>query len=214
MGEKFAGRKAKCKKCGASVLVPQPKRISLADDDISQWLSDEESTDSAPAVAASNKKRKPPMRTRRLLADAKSMKAAFKNFPLIQINKAEGNPPDKYQITYNVRGLARGPDGQPVYKDVHVVEIQLTSNYPRQSPKCKMVTPVFHPNIEPTAICVGDHWTAGERLVDLVIRIAEMISYQAYNIKSPLDGDAAMWADNNTQHLPVDNRDMRPPDLD
>jgi hypothetical protein len=58
-----------------------------------------------------------------------------------------------------------------------------------------MLTPCFHPNIEPATICVGDHWTAGERLVDLVVRIGEMITYQAYNIKSPLDGEAAMWAD-------------------
>jgi hypothetical protein len=61
---------------------------------------------------------------------------------------------------------------------------------------------------------VGDHWTAGERLVDLVIRIGEMIAYQAYNIQSPLDGEAAMWADQNARHLPVDLRDLHPPELD
>jgi ubiquitin-protein ligase len=77
-----------------------------------------------------------------------------------------------------------------------------------------MLTPIFHPNIEPAMICVGDHWTAAERLVDLVIRIGEMIAYQEYNIKSPLDGEAAMWADKNPQYLPIDNRDLRPPDLD
>ena len=54
----------------------------------------------------------------------------------------------------------------------------------------------------------------GERLVDLVVRIGEMITYQAYNIQSPLDGEAAMWADMNPQVLPVDNRDIHPPDFD
>ena len=95
----------------------------------------------------------------------------------------------------------------------HVAEIQLTSEYPRQSPKCQRLTPIFHPNIEPTVICVGDHWAAGERLVGLIIRIGEMIAYQAYNIKSPLDGEAAMWADQNSRFFPIDNRDLRPPDL-
>jgi ubiquitin-protein ligase len=94
------------------------------------------------------------------------------------------------------------------------VEVQLTRDYPRQSPKCKMLTPIFHPNIEPAVICVGDHWTAGERLVELVIRIGEMIAYQAYNIKSPLDGEAAMWADLNQKKLPIDVRCLRPPDFE
>ena len=224
--DKLSGRKAKCKACGASVVVPQPQALPPLEDDISQWLRDDDaeptgSAASAPSTESSStsgsrkaKKNKLPVRTRRLVADANMLAAAFKNFPYIKVRKREGNPPDLYQIAYKVRGLTRGPDGNPVYRETHVAEIQLTSDYPRQSPKCRMLTPVFHPNIEPTTICVGDHWTAGERLVDLVIRIGEMIAYQAYNIKSPLDGDAAMWADKNPQHLPVDNRDLRPPDLD
>jgi len=75
-----------------------------------------------------------------------------------------------------------------------------------------MLTPIFHPNFDPTVICVGDHWTAGEKLADLVIRIGEMIAYQAYNIKSPLDGEAAMWADLNQSSFPVDKRSLVPPD--
>src|SRR5205814_10496696 len=96
----------------------------------------------------------------------------------------------------------------------HQVEIRLVSYYPRIAPMCKMLTPVFHPNIEPATICVGDHWTAGERLVDLAIRIGELIAYQAYNIKSPLDAEAAMWADLNMSRLPVDERNMAPPEMD
>jgi ubiquitin-protein ligase len=153
------------------------------------------------------------MRTRRLLADAEQMRRAFHGFPLIAVQSLGGNPPDRYRIQYRVRGLARAPGGKLVYRDEHEAEIQLTSEYPRQSPKCKMLTPAFHPNIDPVAICVADHWTAAERLVDLVIRIGEMICYQAYNIKSPLDGDAAMWADLNRAHLPLDSRDLCPPNL-
>ena len=52
---------------------------------------------------------------------------------------------------------------------------------------------LFHPNIAPHAICIGDHWSAGEPLVALGIRIGEMIAYQSYNTKSPLNGEAARW---------------------
>jgi hypothetical protein len=39
-----------------------------------------------------------------------------------------------------------------------------------------------------------------------------MIAYQAYNIQSPLDAEAAMWADLNPQSLPTDRRPLRPGD--
>jgi len=37
-----------------------------------------------------------------------------------------------------------------------------------------------------------------------------MISFQEYNIKSPLNGLAAKWADSNSALLPVDNREIAP----
>ena len=184
----FAGRKAHCKKCGGSVTVPQPSaRI-------------------APAPPAGMV----PMRTRRLLADAEQMKSTFKDVGPIQILSMDGDPPDTYRIEYNLKSLEPGRDGRPVPRLKHTAEIQLTRDYPRVAPKCKLLTPIFHPNIDPTTICVGDHWTAGERLADLVIRIGEMLAYQAYNIKSPLDGEAAMWADLHPDKLPTDNRNLHP----
>jgi ubiquitin-protein ligase len=168
----------------------------------------------APASPASEMPTPPrprlPMRTRRLLADAEQMRRAFDGGALIRLQATEGEPPELYRIEYHIRGLACGPDDQPVARDTHLVEIQLTSEYPRVSPRCRVLTPIFHPNIDPSTICVGDHWAAGERLVDLVVRIGEMIAYQAYNIKSPLDGEAARWADLNQQRLPMDGRALRP----
>ena len=150
------------------------------------------------------------MRLRRLAADAEQMAKSFENSDVIRAKPIAGDPPDTYQIEYQVNSLTRDPKGKPIPQTQHRAEIQLTSDYPRLAPKCKMLTPIFHPNIDETTICVGDHWTAGERLVDLVIRIGEMLAYQAYNIKSPLDGEAAMWADLNPDKLPTDSRNVRP----
>lgn len=208
MADEFAGRQGKCKKCGATITVP-----SLATPSRSPASTDAEpphptlTVVESPPTAA---KRRPSVRERRLTAESQQMQTAFRSSPFIQIRGVSGSPPDVYQIQYNVRGLCRGPDGKLATREQHVVQIQLTSEYPRQSPRCKMLTPVFHPNIEPAMICVGDHWTAAERLVDLVIRIGEMITFQAYNIKSPLDGEAAMWADMNSSRLPVDPRSLHP----
>jgi ubiquitin-protein ligase len=191
--EEFAGRKAKCKTCGNQVLVPHPDAAVAPPPPTAPKLS---------------------MRQRRLIADAQQMGEAFRKSDRIRVKPAGGEPPEVYHVEYRVKSLDRGSNGEPVSRDSHLVEIQLTSDYPRLSPKCKMLTPVFHPNIDPATICVGDHWTAGERLADLVVRIGEMLAYQAYNIKSPLDGEAAMWADLNVEKLPTDPRSMRPAELE
>ncbi|HYO11516.1 MAG TPA: ubiquitin-conjugating enzyme E2 [Tepidisphaeraceae bacterium] len=171
-------------------------------------------TITAPAPPPPPALRLPP-RLRRLRADFEQMNEAFENFPLIKVRTARGEPPEVYELEYFLRGLERIAGRQePVERSYHLVEIRLTGDYPRMSPQCKMLTPIFHPNIEPATICVGDYWTAGERLVDLAIRIGELITYQAYNIKSPLDAEAAMWADLHMRELPIDDRNLRPPELD
>jgi predicted Zn finger-like uncharacterized protein len=229
VADDWAGKKARCKDCGNSFVVPttsetesqpaatgkpeveEPQRIVVS---FAQNSSVSETKDKLADTAETNRptERKLPMRIRRLMADAEHMNRVFHRFPLIRIVSVEGNPPDRYRVEYNIRGVARGNNGQPIYRDQHLVEIQLTSDYPRQSPKCRLLTPIFHPNFDPTIICVGDHWTAAEKLADLVVRIGEMIAYQAYNIKSPLDGEAAMWADLNQNAFPVDRRSLTPPE--
>src|SRR5262249_31833455 len=84
----------------------------------------------------------------------------------------------------------------------HLVEVLLPASYPRLPPQCRMLTPIFHPNIAPHAVCIGDHWSAGEPLWSIVARIGEMIAYQSYNTKSPLNGEAAKWVRTNDDRLP------------
>jgi len=107
-----------------------------------------------------------------------------------------------------VRSVEKVEKDIPVFRDEHMAEIQLTSEYPRMAPKCRLLTPIFHPNFDATTICVGDHWAAGEKLSDLIVRIAEMLAFQAYNIRSPLNGEAAMWADLHPEQFPTDQRNF------
>jgi ubiquitin-protein ligase len=205
----YAGRTANCKICGNALRVPE---LALA---AAESAQPEPLTGSSTATTqAAPPPTKVPMRTRRLRADAEAMATAFGNFPAIRVTPLAGNPPEAYRVQYTIDSLKPGDDEKPVPSNHHEIEIQLTSDYPRLSPKCKILTPIFHPNFDATTICVGDHWTAGERLVDLVIRIGEMIAFQAYNIQSPLDGHAAMWADLNRDKLPTDARNLRPIDLE
>ena len=112
------------------------------------------------------------VRLRRLQSDYERVSDLISRHPRLQLLRAEGQPPEKYQIEFRVRSL-RQKDGE--LKDVvsHVVEIMLPRDYPRTPPLCRMLTPVFHPNIAPHAICIGDHWSAGEPLSGIVARIGE-----------------------------------------
>ena len=64
--------------------------------------------------------------------------------------------------------------------------------------------PVFHPNIAPHAICVGDHLGAGDSLQSIVARIGEMLAYQSYTVESPLNGEAARRVEEDKELLPLD----------
>ena len=153
----------------------------------------------------------PSPRIRRLLLDEQRLRQVFHNWPSIEISGTAGMPPEIYRFTYNLRGLYVSPGGEILERDVHLLEVNLTLNYPRRAPQCRMLTPVFHPNFDDTMVCIGDFWAAAEGLDDLIIRIGRMIAYQEYNSKSPLNGLAAKWAAQNSHLLPVDPRPVAPP---
>jgi len=147
-------------------------------------------------------------RIRRLIADQQQMAAVFLRHPFIRIIHTEGNPVEKYVVEFHVLGLVPAGESSFTPSQVHRAEIFLPLDYPRRQPLCRMLTPVFHPNIDPQKICIGDHWSAGQTLPQLVIRIAEMIAYQSYNVKSPLNAQAAAWAEQNMAQLPLERRDL------
>jgi ubiquitin-protein ligase len=149
------------------------------------------------------------VRMRRLQADFERISSIFTNRARIRLVKSIGNPPEKYQFLFLLIGLQKDlTSGEIVESNSFNVEIVLTSAYPRLAPQCRMLTPIFHPNIAPHAICIGDHWSAGESLPNLIVRIGEMMAYQSFNIKSPLNGEAARWAEHNGELLPLDNFDF------
>lgn len=147
-------------------------------------------------------------RLRRLQADHQKVQAVFCTHPFVRLVAAEGNPPEKYTFELLVPGLVPSPAGHHTIGSTHRAEVFLPMDYPRRPPFCRMTTPVFHPNIDPTKICIGDHWAAGQSLAHLVIRIAEMICFQAYNVQSPLNAAAAVWTQQNVGQLPLLSSDL------
>ena len=144
------------------------------------------------------------VRLRRLTADFNKLQDYVRRHPRVKLLQFDGDPPERFQLEYRICSLRQVGSELTQIKS-HMVEIVLPRNYPRTPPQCRMLSPVFHPNIAPHAICVGDHWSAGESLQAIVIRIGEMLAYQSYNVKSPLNGEAARWVEEHADELPLDD---------
>jgi ubiquitin-protein ligase len=86
-------------------------------------------------------------RIRRLKLDYDKMVQKFANWPLIQITGSAGMPPEVYRFVYNIKGLFVSPTGDIQERDVHYLEVNLSLGYPRRAPRCRMLTPVFHPEL-------------------------------------------------------------------
>ncbi len=147
-------------------------------------------------------------RLRRLAADAQQVTDTFADHPFIEIVQTEGTPPEKYNVLYKVRSMVLDATDSPMLHIGYTAEIFLSLDYPRRPPFCRMLTPVFHPNIDEQKICIGDHWSAGQRLVDLIVRIGEMLCYQSYNTQSPLNAKAAAWAIEHGHEFPLQHDDL------
>lgn len=151
-------------------------------------------------------------RLRRLASDYENLKLEFSRHPYIDVEPVAGDPPDKYLVTYKVKGYKLDERTKaPVLTNRHQVEVYLHAAYPREKPRCQMKTPIFHPNFR-YQVCIGDYWGAGERLTDILIQIGDMIQYKNYNPKSPLNIEASHWAKENIHLFPADNIDLWQPE--
>ena len=136
-------------------------------------------------------------RFRRLTMDLKQIRDQLTGHRHVTVVPVGAEPPETYLVTYEVRGVALdGTGAQPVFVEHHVVRIELGAGYPREKPRFLMQTPIFHPNFDSQVgqpVCIGDYWTPAQPLVDLILKVGDMIQYREYNVAAPLNGDAARW---------------------
>lgn len=99
------------------------------------------------------------------------------------------------------RGWIIGPSNSPYNDRFFQLEIKLPEDYPFEPPIARFLTPIWHPNIDPTSgeICndilkiSGESkytWSPGSDIVSVVMNIIAMLG-GVFNIKSPLNEMAA-----------------------
>jgi ubiquitin-protein ligase len=148
-------------------------------------------------------------RYERLYVEYERLKFLFANHPKIRIVEVSGDPPDHYVVEYRVRGLVETKTGVEI-RGEHRVQITLGPNYPNEAPYCAMLTPVFHPNIDGFKICTEDVTPAGRRLDQIIVFVGRLIAFQAYNLSSPRNGAARVWAEQHLASFPLETFELLP----
>jgi ubiquitin-protein ligase len=145
------------------------------------------------------------MNEKRLDNDYRELRNAFAGEDLVDIRAVGTAPFRKYMIVYKVPSLRLNSTGQPIRVEQTVVEITLPMGYPKVPPVAKTVAGdvVFHPNFSASKICLMDHWAPSVQLSDLVREIGTMLQWEKYNIRSPLNAEAAEWSQRHQNELPL-----------
>jgi hypothetical protein len=156
-------------------------------------------------------------RIRRLRTDLKALEKLRDESSILDFETPGANrtPPESYVVRFRGRGLWRADRSTDVLiREQHEVHIQLGASYPRMMPELAWKTPIFHPNISGSGIvCLGGygtHWVPSLNLDELCGMLWDMIRYENYDVESPYNREAALWAKmQNDVHLPVDERPLR-----
>jgi hypothetical protein len=149
---------------------------------------------------------------RRLRSDLAAMERLMADSSILRF-RAFGKPANRYLIEFLGRSLSR-EKGKVAVRDQHEVEVKLGSSYPRTMPELRWLTPIYHPNIsEIGLVCLGGygtHWVPSLHLDALCGMLWDMARYHNYDIRSPYNRDAALWAANQSNiSFPTDARPLR-----
>jgi ubiquitin-protein ligase len=153
-------------------------------------------------------------RVRRLKADAEAMKILKENSTIIEY-QCQGDPQERYMVTFKGKGLLRKTETDPVeIAEVHRVEIRLGIDYPRSRPDLQWLTSIYHPNISAVgAVCLGGYstnWVPSLGLAELCEMLWDMVRYENYDSKSAYNYAAGRWSETQTQYdFPLDARNLR-----
>jgi ubiquitin-protein ligase len=149
---------------------------------------------------------------RRLRSDLAALERLRAESTVLQF-RAFGTPAHRFLIEFRGKSLAR-EKGKVGLRTQHEVEIKLGASYPRTMPELRWLTPIYHPNIsEIGLVCLGGygtHWVPSLQLDELCVMLWDMARYHNYDIRSPYNREAALWAANQTTFtFPIDPRPLR-----
>ena len=115
-------------------------------------------------------------------------------------------PDARFLVRFHCPVLIRRPGSAATVSWGCDVGITLGPDYLRRIDPgvATMLTPfVFHPNIMAGHICLG-RISPATPLTDILVQLYEMIVWHAFTPHDCLNPDAAQWARNNTDRIPLE----------
>ena len=122
----------------------------------------------------------------------KRLAGDLKNLKKKPIEGITAEPIDESDLT-KWKGRVEGPKGTPFEGGYFHFKINIPANYPFEPPEVKMVTKVYHPNInsETGNICVNilkpDKWTSTNSIQSVLLSLQGLLTKP--NPDSPLVGE-------------------------
>lgn len=132
----------------------------------------------------------------------KDVLASFGENKTIGVTPVEGDPPNKYKVVYQINSIFKDENGAIQESAYHEVLINIPFGFPHFPPSCKPLTPIYHPDFDPSAICIGDFWKKSQSFVELIVYIGKMISGETYTTNNAFNSDAVQWYMDNSHRLP------------
>ena len=143
--------------------------------------------------------------SQQLVDDFEQLQSSLELYPKVNIVKADGQPPDNYEIEFTLRGYIKEADGTVSIGNAHRVQVSLPFGYPHFAPTVKPLTHIFHPDVDPAAIRIADRWQQNPSLADLILYLGEMICGHSYSLSDPFNQEAADWYKEHQGNLPLDS---------
>ncbi|MFW2368277.1 MAG: ubiquitin-conjugating enzyme E2, partial [Desulforhopalus sp.] len=128
-----------------------------------------------------------------LAAIYQKLQDLFNAHPVISIQPTKGDPPDHYEVTYNITGLCKDGGDAVTETSNTTIDISIPFGFPHFPPSCKPKSEIFHPDFDTAAICLGDFWHQDCALEDLVIHLGRMINGEVYSTQNAFNEDASEY---------------------
>ncbi|MHB8954152.1 MAG: ubiquitin-conjugating enzyme E2 [Pirellulaceae bacterium] len=130
--------------------------------------------------------------------------------------EAQGDPPDRYVLTFRGRGIARVGTGRNVVEmvDLHQIELRLPFDYPAVPPDLRWITPILHPNVSFSGFIqvrdLGLPWDDSVTLDIVCERLWDVARLAFIQPDRATNAAARNWlAEQSSVCLPVDARTLR-----
>jgi hypothetical protein len=128
----------------------------------------------------------------------------------------EGNPPERYDLRFRGKGLARDVSAGAAVRIVtlHELEIRFPYSYPRRPPDVRWLSPILHPNVSFSGFIslrdVGLPWSDDVGLDVVCERLWDVARLAFLDAEHVTNYAAKQWLEHECSWaLPIDHRPLR-----